>query len=187
MLPLNQLKSRRKKYLYITIIVIYYNCAYINLGVTCVVKQHTIGFCIAKICKLKRHLVDIEMKKLGICRSKWQTLIWLHILGPCSQQDLLKRLEIDAAHLARVLDAFEREQWIVRTRSHHDRRALFIEITLLCQHNIMPKIESILKKENNLMLKGLTTEEKITLTRLLKTIENNLLTLSEAEAETNNE
>ena len=145
------------------------------------IKQSAIGFAIAKICKLKRQLVDAEMKKFDICRSKWQTLVWLHILGPCSQQDLLKRLEIDAAHLARVLEAFEREKWIVRTRSPDDRRALLIEITPLCQRNIMPKIEAIIQNENKLMLKGLTKEDKITLMHLLKTIEDNLLTLVEPE------
>ena len=145
------------------------------------IKRNTIGFSMAKICRLKRRLIDVDMKKLDICRSKWQTLVWMHLLGPCSQQDLLKHLEIDAAHLARVLEAFEREQWIVRTRSPNDRRALLIEITPLCQHNIMPKIEATLKKENNSMLKGLTTEDKATLTYLLKIIENNLYMLLESE------
>ena len=83
--------------------------------------------------------------------------------------------------MARVLEAFECEHWIVRTRSPDDRRALLIEITPLCQRHIMPKIEAIIKIENHLMLKGLTKEDKTTLTRLLKTIEHNLLTLVELE------
>jgi len=62
----------------------------------------TIGFQLAKILKLKRRFIDIEMKELGLSRTGWQVLFWLTILAPCSQKELLKNLDIDAGHLARV-------------------------------------------------------------------------------------
>ena len=144
-------------------------------------EKYKINFHIAKIFRLKRRVMDAEMKKLDICRSKWQTLIWLKTLGACSQQELLKHLDIDAAHLARVLEAFDREQWIVRTRSSEDRRAVLIDITEKCRKDIMPTIEHGLQKEVDIMLNGLNTTEKTTLNRLLTKIETNLLTAVQKE------
>ena len=137
-------------------------------------EKYKINFHIAKVFRLKRRIMDQEMKKLDICRSKWQTLVWLKTLGACSQQELLKHLDIDAAHLARVLEAFDREQWIIRTRSPEDRRAVLIDITEKCQKDIMPAIEHGLQKEIEIMLNGLTENEKATLNKLLTKIENNL-------------
>jgi DNA-binding MarR family transcriptional regulator len=144
-------------------------------------EKYKINFHIAKIFRLKRRIMDAEMKKLDICRSKWQTLIWLKTLGACSQQELLKHLDIDAAHLARVLEAFDREQWIIRTRSSEDRRAVLIDITEKCRSDIMPAIEHGLQKEVDIMLDSLSTTEKTTLNRLLTKIETNLLTAVQKE------
>lgn len=92
--------------------------------------KESVGFQLIKILKLKRHFIDHEMKKLELSRTEWRVLLWMKILGHCSQKELLKNLEIDAAHLARLLERFEKNKVIVRKQVETDRRSLFVELTL---------------------------------------------------------
>lgn len=133
-----------------------------------------VGFQLAKILKLKRHFVDLEMKKLDLSRTQWQVLLWMKILGPCSQKELLKNLDIDAAHLARVLEELEKIKYISRTPVAGDRRSLFIQMTDFSKRKVIPHIEMALEKEDIVLLDGLTTRDKELLKKLLNKLEENI-------------
>jgi DNA-binding MarR family transcriptional regulator len=134
----------------------------------------TIGFQLAKILKLKRRFIDIEMKELGLSRTGWQVLFWLTILAPCSQKELLKNLDIDAGHLARVLEEFEQKKYIVRSQIEGDRRSLLIQITQYSQQNLIPHMQATINKENTILLNGINEENKILLFKLLAQVEENM-------------
>jgi len=135
---------------------------------------HTIGFQLAKILKLKRRYIDKEMKALELCRTQWQTLISLNILEPCSQKDLLKYLDIDAAHLARVLETLEKNNYILREPIKDNRRSLLVKMTPHAKKHFVPLMEKTLKTENALLLKGLTLADKKTLEKILPLLVKNM-------------
>jgi DNA-binding MarR family transcriptional regulator len=136
--------------------------------------RSTVGFQLAHILKLKRRFIDLEMKKLSLSRTQWQVLLWMKILGPCSQKELLKNLDIDAAHLARVLEEFEKNNYVIRMPMPDDRRALSIQLTTFSKEKVMPHLEATLAKENAILLKGLSINDKKNLGKLLEKLTNNM-------------
>ena len=70
----------------------------------------TLGFQLAKMAKLKRQLIDAYVADIGLSKTEWQALFWLNKLGDCTQKELLKNLDVDAGHLARVLEKLEQDK-----------------------------------------------------------------------------
>src|SRR5579871_2149620 len=115
-----------------------------------------IPFKIAQLTKLKRQLVDHKMQSLNLSRTQWQVLACLNILGtPCTQQDLLKTLDLDRAQLARVLEHLDEKKIISRSALPADRRSLTIILTSSGQA-LLKKVEHLMKKESDIILKGIT-------------------------------
>jgi DNA-binding MarR family transcriptional regulator len=133
-----------------------------------------IGPQLAKVTNRLRRYIDNEMKIFDLSRTQWQVLCILRNMGPCSQKDLLANLDIDAAHLTRVLDKLECRKYITRDKLDTDRRALFIKMTPLALEQLVPHLAQIHVKEHNTLLAGLTTFETHQLSQLLKKLENNM-------------
>lgn len=136
----------------------------------------TVSEQLAKVIRLKRQLIDIHIKETGLSRTQWQTLYWLNKSGSCTQQELLKNLEIDAAHLARILDKLEQKEYITRTPIKDDRRCLFIQMTAYTKNNLIPKILAAVDKEEFILLDNINDRDKIHLIELLSKLELNLET-----------
>jgi DNA-binding MarR family transcriptional regulator len=136
--------------------------------------KNLIGPQLAKVTNRLRRYIDNEMKIFDLSRTQWQVLCTLRNMGSCSQKDLLGRLDIDAAHLARVLDKLENRQYITRDKLDQDRRALFIKMTPLAIEQLVPHLTQVHIKEHEVLLRGLTTTETQQLSQLLNKLENNL-------------
>ncbi len=135
---------------------------------------HSIGYQLAQIVKLKRRLIDIDIKPLGLSRTQWQVLFYMSLLCPCTQQELLNRADIDAAHLARVLEELEKNNYIVRAAVEGDRRALSIQLTAHSKQHLVPHIQATMEKENALLFKGLTLADQERLHQLLEKMQHNM-------------
>jgi DNA-binding MarR family transcriptional regulator len=73
--------------------------------------------------KANEDFIDKEMSQFDLSRTQWKILIRFNFLEvPCPQQQLLKAIDIDAAHLTRVLDQLEKRKLLVRTRLPSDKR-----------------------------------------------------------------
>jgi DNA-binding MarR family transcriptional regulator len=137
--------------------------------------KETPGFKIASLTRLKRQLMDLYLSEFGLSRTQWQVLIWLQILGnPSYQQDILKNIDIDAAHLTRVLEQLEDAQYITRTRVESNRRLLAINTTTKGK-KIIATVEDIIEKETKILFAGFSSDEKKQFTSLLNRIEQNVL------------
>ncbi|MCC2625760.1 MAG: MarR family transcriptional regulator [Burkholderiales bacterium] len=136
--------------------------------------KNLIGPQLAKVTNRLRRYLDNEMKIFDLSRTQWQVLCILRKTGPCSQQDLLSNLDIDAPHLARVLDKLENRHYISREKLTGDRRALFIKMTPLAMKQLVPHFTRIHAKEHHVLLEGLTNPEIQKLSKLLKKLENNM-------------
>lgn len=145
-----------------------------NKNKTATPGQVTIGFQMLKILKLTRKFIDVEMKELGISRTGWQVLFWMKILGSCSQKELLKNLDIDAGHLARVLEDFEQKDYIVRTPIEGNRRSLFIQMTKYGRKSLMPYVEATIEREGAILLNGINDKDKCRFIKLLNQLEANM-------------
>lgn len=139
------------------------------------IPKTNIGLQLATIIKLKRQSIDAQIKDLGISRTQWQALFWINKLGDCTQKELLNNLDIDAGHLARVLEKTEKAKYIIRTPLKEDRRSTFIQMTDHCKQNIMPQIISALDKDESLLLKNLNDDEVWQLIKLLSKLEQNIV------------
>lgn len=136
--------------------------------------QILVGPQIAKLTNRLRRYIDNEMKAYDLSRTQWQVMCILRNTGPCSQQDLLGNLDIDAAHLTRVLDKLENKNYIIRERLSQDRRSLFIKMTPLATEQLLPHLIQVNKQEHEILLEGLTNCETQQLIKLLKKLENNI-------------
>ena len=135
----------------------------------------TIGYQLSKILKLKRRLTDQKMQSLNLSRTQWLTLVWIQIIGsPCWQKDLLANLEIDAAHLTRILAELESRNYIQRTIVDKNRRCLLIDFTDYYIKEIEPFITNIIETENNILLSNLNDDDKTHLIKLLNQLEQNI-------------
>src|SRR5690606_25340991 len=103
--------------------------------------HHSMGAKLARLVKLKRRFIDNELKKLRLCRTEWQVLLWVGAICPCPQQELLKNLDIDAAHLTRLLIKLEKDKYICREFIDGNRRAFLIRLTDYSKKHIIPYIE----------------------------------------------
>lgn len=136
----------------------------------------SLGYKLAELLRLKRCFIDQRVKKLELSRTQWRVLVWLSILGPCLQQALLTALDIDPGHLTRVLDEFEKNKIISRTRLKEDRRALFIEITKRGEAKYISTLKKVLKEENTILMTGLSEKEKNFLMKILEKVKLNMET-----------
>jgi DNA-binding MarR family transcriptional regulator len=70
----------------------------------------------------------------GLSTRQAAVLLRLARLGPCSQQDFLEALAIDASGLVAVLNDLERDGLVLRRRDPADRRRHIVAITSAGEH-----------------------------------------------------
>ncbi len=138
-----------------------------------------IPYKLVKVLTLHRNLLDVEMKKFGLCRTEWRIFLFLRIINPCSQQELLKLMDIDAAHLTRTLDSLVTKGYVQRSHAESNRRSIFIETTEHYKNSLMPHIETLIKKEENVLSNNINAKDKLLLIKLLNMLEINLETALE--------
>ena len=121
--------------------------------------QSSLGCKLSKIVKLKRAWVDDRLDVLGITRTHWQVMLWLSVLGRCTQSELLLECDMDAGQLARALHFFEKQKAIRRVTDEQDRRRLVIEVTALGRKKYLNSIEQAIEQENQLIASVLTNQD----------------------------
>lgn len=136
--------------------------------------KDTPGFKLAHITKLKRQLLDVYLEPYGLSRTQYLVFIWLEILGcPTFQKDLLQHIDIDAAHLTRVLEQLETDKYIKRYCVENNRRALAIQCTKKGK-DFIRFIQTAIEKETEVIFCGFTNKEKNEFIKLLNKVERNL-------------
>lgn len=110
--------------------------------------------------KTNEHLIDLQMKQWRLSRTQWKILVRFNFLSvPCTQQQLLKSMDIDRAHLTRTLDQLEQRQLITRTRLPNDKRAFNILPTSQGK-SLIKKLEKFMQQESESMSAPLTAKER---------------------------
>lgn len=100
--------------------------------------QYDLMLNITKLVRLKRKFLDEKFSKYGLCRTHWQLLIWLYMLGDnITPKMLLINMELDPGQLTRILDSLESMKYIERKNSIKDRRSYLISMTNYAKDTIL--------------------------------------------------
>ena len=77
----------------------------------------------------QRNYLRPSLAEIGLGSGQPKLLRYLSTHGPCSQRELAAYFEVDPAAVSRMLDALERNGFIVRTVHRNDRRSGMIQLT----------------------------------------------------------
>ena len=116
-----------------------------------------------------RHYSQIltkEMQSLNIGSGQYVYLFLLYEKDGVSQQELSNRLLVDKSATKRALEKLEINGYIYRQNSSSDKRVTEVFLTQKGKE-IKPKLDSILEKTENKLLKNLNKEERETFLKLL--------------------
>jgi MarR family transcriptional regulator for hemolysin len=74
-----------------------------------------------------RQKLDERLKPVGLSQAKWRTLLHLSIAQEAlTQAEIAARLGVEEPTVVALLHRLEREAWITRTNSPHDRRCKMV-------------------------------------------------------------
>ena len=74
-----------------------------------------------------RQKLDERLKPMGLSQAKWRTLMHLSIAQEAlTQAEIAARLGVEEPTVVTLLHRLEREAWITRTSSPHDRRCKMV-------------------------------------------------------------
>jgi len=74
-----------------------------------------------------RQKLDERLKPVGLSQAKWRTLMHLSIAEEAlTQAEIAGRLGVEEPTVVALLHRLEREGWITRTNSPHDRRCRMV-------------------------------------------------------------
>src|SRR4051812_4786864 len=84
-----------------------------------------------------RQKLDRRLKPLGLSQAKWRTLLHLFRADtPPTQSQIASHLGIEEPTLVNLLHRLERESWIARKTSAHDRRCKTVHLGRRAQQAI---------------------------------------------------
>jgi MarR family transcriptional regulator for hemolysin len=122
----------------------------------------------------KRALLDEKMKAHKLCRTQWRALAqFIYLSKPITQQDLLKALDIDPAHLARTLESIEEMDLIKRETVPNNKRARYVLLTPKGE-DLLIEIQAIIDWEASVLYKDFTTQERQQFEDLLGKMDQNI-------------
>ena len=93
------------------------------------VDTQKIGIVLVETARVWRTKLDQRLRPLGLSQGKWTTLVHLAWGGDkLTQRDLARRIGIEEATLAGLLDRLETDGWVERKPSEHDRRCKTVHL-----------------------------------------------------------
>ncbi|HSH38597.1 MAG TPA: MarR family transcriptional regulator [Chthoniobacterales bacterium] len=93
------------------------------------VDTQKIGLILVETARAWRTKLDQRLRPLGLSQGKWTTLVHLAWGGDkLTQRELAGRIGIEEATLAGLLDRLQRDRWIQRKTSEHDRRCKTVHL-----------------------------------------------------------
>ena len=113
-----------------------------------------------------------RMAHLGLGPGQPKLLAYLAVHGTSTQHEMATYFEVDDAAISRMLDLL-RQAGLVRTTRGQDRRTKTVELTAT-GHGALAAWDSVCDGEQDVMLAGLSAEERATLADLLARVPANL-------------
>ncbi len=117
--------------------------------------RYRVGRTIGRVARRWRARLDARIAPFGLTESRWLVLLNLARYGDgVTQKELAARLAIEAPSLVRTLDWLEREGFVERRGSAHDRRSKNVHLTEKATP-LVRRIEEVASKVRAEILDGI--------------------------------
>jgi MarR family transcriptional regulator for hemolysin len=99
----------------------------------------TIGPLLHGTARAWRLKLDERLKPMGLSQAKWRTLLHLSVASDAlTQAEIAARLGVEEPSVVTLLHRLEREGWVTRESSRHDRRCNMVQLGRRAQRIIAP-------------------------------------------------
>src|SRR5213079_157282 len=114
-----------------------------------------------------RQKLDERLKPMGLSQAKWRTLLHLSLApDPLTQTEIAARLGVEEPTVVTLLHRLEKEDWITRRNSPHDRRCNTVHLGRRAQR-IIAQIKSAANKLRHELLSDIPPAELRTCIKVL--------------------
>jgi len=111
--------------------------------------------------------LDERLKPMGLSQAKWRTLLHLSVAqAALTQAEIAERLGIEQPTLVTLLHRLEREGWVRRRSSRHDRRCKIVMLGRRAQR-VIAEINAAANKLRHELLSEIAPPELETCIRVL--------------------
>jgi MarR family transcriptional regulator for hemolysin len=117
-----------------------------------------------------RQKLDERLKPVGLSQAKWRTLMHLSVAQDAlTQAEIAARLGVEEPTVVTLLHRLEREAWITRTNSPHDRRCKMVLLGRRAQR-VITEINATADKLRHELLADITAADLKTCMKVLARI-----------------
>src|SRR5438874_1754085 len=118
--------------------------------------------------------LDERLKPIGLSQARWRTLLHLaRSPEPLTQAQIAERLGIEQPTLVTLLHHLEREGWVVRKVSAHDRRCKTVHLQRRAQR-LIDRINSTALKLRRELIKDIPAQELEVCVRVLEQVREHI-------------
>jgi MarR family transcriptional regulator for hemolysin len=118
-----------------------------------------------------RQTLDERLKPMGLSQAKWRTLMHLSIAPDAlTQAEIADRLGVEEPTVVTLLHRLEREAWITRTNSPHDRRCKMVLLGRRAQR-VITEINATAAKLRHELLADITESDLKTCMKVLAQVQ----------------
>jgi MarR family transcriptional regulator for hemolysin len=130
----------------------------------------TFGHLLHGTARAWRQKLDERLKPMGLSLAKWRTLLHLSIAQDAlTQAEIAARLGVEEPTVVTLLHRLEREHWIKRTNSPHDRRCKMVLLGRRAQR-VIAQINATAEELRGELLNGIQAPDLQTCMRVLARI-----------------
>jgi MarR family transcriptional regulator for hemolysin len=114
--------------------------------------------------------LDERLKPMGLSQAKWRTLLHLSLAGDAlTQAEIAARLGVEEPTLVTSLHRLEKEGWIIRRGSPHDRRCKMVLLGQRAQ-DVISQISAEAEKLRQELMENISAADLRTCMRVLTQI-----------------
>jgi MarR family transcriptional regulator for hemolysin len=118
-----------------------------------------------------RQKLDARLKPMGLSQAKWRTLMHLSLAGDAlTQAEIATRLGVEEPTVVNLIHRLEKESWITRKNSSHDRRCKMVLLGRRAQR-VIAEINATAAKLRYELLAGIPNEDIATCMQVLGRIQ----------------
>ncbi|MED4403467.1 MarR family winged helix-turn-helix transcriptional regulator [Metabacillus fastidiosus] len=110
--------------------------------------------------------VNEKLKQYDLYSSQWSIIYCLKTLGPSTQTDIWRYLNVEAPTVTRTITRLEKSGWVIRMEGN-DKRERIIQLTEKA-NELIPQLEETVKAFEREMIGNLSDDEQQELLRLIK-------------------
>src|SRR5438477_1813150 len=130
----------------------------------------TIGPLLHGTARAWRQKLDERLRPMGLSQAKWRTLLHLSLARDAlTQAEIAARLGIEEPTVVSLLRRLEKEDWITRTNSPHDRRCKMVLLGRRAQQ-VIAQINATAEKLRHELLADIAQSDLQTCMRVLARI-----------------